>query len=262
MNREDIERFSHIFDNTTSTYKFYWMLSILDVANEGRVHGAIGFDELVARMISKAWWPLKHGFFSFGECDALIKRIDLLILCSPLNMASMEDRIRQYLINNRNAKLVQQIVKDMTKYVPYRLLYPWIGACKNSEAVAMSKSTNIRALYSIVENTIVINPCWRSFLVDYNYILKGFTLNHLYRFLERKNPDFCLPDSDELLKTANSLSCMGMDVRSDTLDGFIAADKLRRIRKISINHINFMGNIDSHGGTITGNINIIDDEKK
>ena len=33
LNDEDVKKLSQVFDNTSATYKFYWMLGLLDVVN-------------------------------------------------------------------------------------------------------------------------------------------------------------------------------------------------------------------------------------
>lgn len=205
MEAKDIAKLSQVFDNTTATYKFYWMLAILEVASEGRAHETIPFSELVARMLAKAWQPLTMGRFSFGKCDSLLKRINTVIMCSPLNIKSIEERVRCYLLNNQETELFQIVVQQLTKYVPYRFLFPWVGNCSDYDTIMLSQDISTRCFYSILGKSILINPMWRAYIINHKYILEGFTYKHLYDFLARRNPDFVLPTEESLQRTADGI---------------------------------------------------------
>lgn len=202
----DTAKLEHVFDKTTSTYKYYWMLALLDIVKQGRGHQQITFTEMVARMLGKAWQPLKYGKFSFGKCDAMIKRINRLIECSPLNSTSLEDRARLFIMNNANTRLVADIINEMTKYVPYRFLYPWLGTLSNTETAIQSQNPLKRCLYRIEGKTITINDIWIHYIVQQEAFLEGFTYDRLFRFLENRNPGFVLPVESSMVKTADG-SC-------------------------------------------------------
>lgn len=206
MKAMDVAKLEHVFDNTTSTYKFYWMLSLLDVVRECKVGKPISFTEMVARMLSKAWQPLKQGCFSFGKCDAMLKRIDAVIECSPLCITSMEDKVRCYILMNRDSEYVKRVVKEMTVYVPYRFLYPWVGNISNKDTEILSQKPENRCPYFIYGDSILINPEWIDYLREENYILEGFTYHHLALFLEHRNEGFVLPIESSILCTADGMN--------------------------------------------------------
>lgn len=193
LNYEDVKKLSKVFDNTTATYKFYWMLGILDVVNDCGAHQPITFTEMVARMLGKAWQPLLQGNFSFGKFDKLLYNINRIIMFSPLNLYSFEDRILCYMMSNPHNTIVSDIVKKLTHNVPYRFLYPWIGTCYNSMAETLSRESERRCIYSIEGDRIRINPIWIDYLIVHRNILKGFTIHKLNCFLARRNPNFMLP---------------------------------------------------------------------
>lgn len=193
LNDDDVKKLSQVFDNTSATYKFFWMLGLLDVVNNGRAHLPITFTEMVARMLGKAWQPLLHGSLSFGKCDKLLYNINRIIMFSPLNLYSFEDRILCYMMSNPHNTIVSDIVKKLTHNVPYRFLYPWIGTCYNSMAETLSRESERRCIYSIEGDRIRINPIWIDYLIVHRNILKGFTIHKLNCFLARKNPNFMLP---------------------------------------------------------------------
>lgn len=72
----EVEKISRLYDTTTTTYKFWWGLSLLDVVEQGRA--SVLINELIVMMLSKAYPPYKTFHFSFGLQDVLPARIDTL----------------------------------------------------------------------------------------------------------------------------------------------------------------------------------------
>lgn len=105
LNNDDVKKLSQIFDNTSTTYKFYWMLGLLDAVSIGKAHQPITFNEMVARMLGKAWQPLLQGRLSFGKCDNLLHHITHIIMLSPLNMDSLEDKVICYMMSNPKSSI-------------------------------------------------------------------------------------------------------------------------------------------------------------
>jgi hypothetical protein len=64
------------FNNTTSTYKFYWLLAILQEVEEN--HLVIQKRNLFARMISNAWFTVNYFHVSFGKQDLIQQTIQLV----------------------------------------------------------------------------------------------------------------------------------------------------------------------------------------
>ena len=209
LNNDDVIKLSQVFDNTSATYKFYWMLGLLDVVNNGKVHQPITFTEMVARMLGKAWQPLLQGRFSFGKCDNLLHNIKHIIMLSPLNLYSFEDKIICYMMANSRNAMVKEVVKNLTHNVPYRFLYPWIGTCNNTTAERLSRESKRRCIYSIERDTIRINPIWIDYLTIHRNILEGFTIHRLNCFLARRNPNFVLPLDRTLVQSINERAFNG-----------------------------------------------------
>ena len=184
----DIEKLRNIFLHTTTSYKFFWMLAILDFAKMKKIEKPIPYDVLTARMIAKAWKPIMQQNLFLGKQDMFLKNILEIILCSPLSKDSLEENIIQQLEKNRKNEWYRKLVKKLTIYVPERLLYPWIGTCTREEAVAMSGKAEKRSLYTLTgNNSIVINRLWREYLETNATFLEGFVYQSLYAYLEKRN---------------------------------------------------------------------------
>lgn len=61
------------FNNTSATYKFYWLLSILSELEEGNT--IIPKHRLFAGMVSSAWYTVNYFHISFGKQDQLQRAI-------------------------------------------------------------------------------------------------------------------------------------------------------------------------------------------
>lgn len=201
------EKLADIFDNTTATYKFYWMLALLDVVRNGRAHYCISFTEMVARMISKAWAPLTSGLFTFGPADKLSSRIVSLIHNSELKDCDTEERVRAYILTHAEENVVKDIVDRMTKYVPYRFLYPWLGNDNkpNRRTAQLSCEGVNNCIYSIHDKSIRINPAWIEYLTDHLDVYESFTKYNLCYYLARYN-NLLMPDEEILTTTADGFS--------------------------------------------------------
>lgn len=232
------------------------MLSLLDVVRQGRAYQAISYTEMVARMVSKAWQPLMMGNFSFGKCDALLDRVKEIIVHSPLCINSYEERVYCYIMANKDTELVKEIVMKLTKYVPARFLYPWIGTCTNSEAHVMSLVVEKRCLYSIDGKYVHLNPLWIKYLAEQNYILECFAYHNLNCFLEQRNPDFVLPMESSLMSTADGLHISYNDAyKRHFVQSSVGKTNPKRRNRTVKNVYNFYQG-SQNVGTITNQTNV------
>ena len=61
---------NRVFDNTTATYKFYWLLSILELfVKYGKTR--MNMWEISTYMVANAWYPVNYFRLSFGKSDSL-----------------------------------------------------------------------------------------------------------------------------------------------------------------------------------------------
>lgn len=72
----EVEKIASVFNKTTSSYKFWWSLSILDAIEQNR--STISINELILMMLSKAYSPYATYHFFFGLQDILPSRIEEL----------------------------------------------------------------------------------------------------------------------------------------------------------------------------------------
>lgn len=213
-NEVDYITFSRVLNDTSASYKFYWILGILDEVAKDNYE--IDFYRLACRMITYAWFPSENYKLSFGKQDSLKVIIELIKGCEdiiiPKSLKKQEELLKViYDIKNEN---IRKEILRLTDLVPYRFLSPFFRkqtsdverikrekTGKKSIRLSRVEFNNIiieesnkteEVIYSIKRNEennyIFISEKWRNYL-KYNYkILKGWIYYELVVFMQNKNP--------------------------------------------------------------------------
>lgn len=204
-NRLPIAPLAGVFNNVTNSYKFYWFLAILDTvkAHSGRT---IAIDDLLARMIANAWYPLHYFHLSFGKQDRLGQIADRLrteSISLDVN-AEPEEIIRTVHDILAIAHPLAKDIRSLGNYVPQRFLRAFFQNQTRGiddwkvndlvEALAGRHFNDLRSpcLYRFVSTTcrsIEIHPVWYEYLREHIHILEGFCLWHLINYLQKHNPN-------------------------------------------------------------------------
>lgn len=202
--RLPIEHLAASFSNVTNSYKFFWLLAILDHLKETG-ETTISIDHLVARMIAGVWYPSNYFRLSFGKQDQLGK-IVLAISAErglPANAPKAEIVSASLSYSAGNSNLANQ-VRSLAAYVPYRLLRPFFSAplrgiadTRANRLIRQMADENFAAedtpcLYRFVdggEPAIELHPQWAAYLQTNLAIVTGYCLWHLTNYLQKKNPN-------------------------------------------------------------------------
>lgn len=193
------------FSHVTNSYKFYWLLAILESVK--LLPGAvIPVDVLLARMIAAVWYPLHYFHLSLGKQDRLeavarqIKVYDSRLQANA-SQADVVDAVVTHL--STQSPLAQEI-RTIGNYVPQRFLRPFfqrelsgiedwrVNATIESLAESAFHAQVAPCLYRFVtlpERGIEIQPAWLEYLQQHLYILTGFCLWHLVNYIQKNNPN-------------------------------------------------------------------------
>ncbi len=182
-----------LFNKKSSTYKFYWFISILEIISK-KQQKQILFEEILTRMIANAWYPIHYFKLSFGQQDQMSESIKSIQRITNLPIDADKDKIQQTLLSSNN-KEVWKIINNFSLQVPYRFLSTWFKFSTNKKVIAKSNIYYEDCLYSIVENpkkAIVLNDKWWGYLIENQKILIDFCYWNLTMYLQTKNPN--VPD--------------------------------------------------------------------
>lgn len=202
----DIRRLSQVFSNTVATYKYYWFLSIIGrLCEEDRRQ--FSFYEIIAGMISEAWYPIHYFKLSFGKSDSLYEKIVEIQQLLNIPIDERQNVIREVILSRMGEVDVKKCLKVFTLNVPYWFLSPWIKAKRTKDVELASNCYCGFCPYAINAQTITVSDEWADYIRTNASVLRDFCFWGLTLFLQKRNPN--VPDiPNKLVKplSRNSLS--------------------------------------------------------
>ena len=194
-----VNLFAACFNNTSATYKYYWLLSILQEVENGS--SKISKRNLFARMISNAWYTVNYFHVSFGRQDLIQQAIEAINEIEKIPVDEKRELVFKKLSSTTNNKTVGQLW-HFNKNVPHWFLSPWFQKMDRNEIYKASQTFNGKCLYALHDDNIEINPEWKYYLISNARVLKDFCYWNLALFLQAKNPN--IPDiPNKLIKPAS-----------------------------------------------------------
>ncbi len=190
-----------VFQNTDTTYKFFWFLSVLHKAKvtHFRTDLQLEIKELAREMIAQAW-PCRRLFkLWFGHQDRLQGLIDQLAQSSGLSDNARLDEVRDAALELSEADL--SVLQD---FVPYRFLTPWlrsalVGVSDHARnqliqlLAARSANSPRPTPYSFDAvigrpKQIIVGLKWLTFLQSNHLPFRAFAQLSVARYFETRNP--------------------------------------------------------------------------
>ena len=103
----DVSTFSRLLDNTTNSYKFIFLLSLLDLLSSRffKTSSPIPLKDIAIEMLVNAWYPHSVFRLSFGSQDLVTRSLDDLNL--ELSGSSLK-------ITEGNKKILRDTIKNKT----------------------------------------------------------------------------------------------------------------------------------------------------
>jgi hypothetical protein len=191
-----IKHLAAIFTNTTNSYKYFFLFSILEIIERNSTYPLreISLDEIRIGLLATAWYP--HNFFrlSFGKQDKISDALDQI---QPL-MGQQE----YYPLPTRlKAAIRKSNCNDqLLRFVPFRLLRPFFKSELKGlpdhqidsaiRKLAGNQFENSRPFYrfSEDESAIIVHPAWHQYFQQHSRIIKAFIAWELLQYLQKHNP--------------------------------------------------------------------------
>lgn len=177
------------FNNSSTTYKFYWFLTVLRRVETGDT--TIQKRDLFTEMVSHAWYTVNYFTVSFGKQDKLQAAIEQLKALEQLTIDADRRFIFQRLAASENKQTLRQL-RYFNGEVPHRFLSPWFRAADSQAFYTASQGFDNQCLYALYADRIEINPVWVDYLKRHAGILREFCCWNLAVYLQAKNPN--VPD--------------------------------------------------------------------
>ena len=209
----DIAKLTAVFADTTNSYKFYWLLAILDGLSAGE-SDRLPLRDLSLRMVAAVWYPLDYFKLSFGKQDGFRPIADFvsqhLTVDNRPTAPSLFVQLNRALAPAALTQLHKR-VGVLLNWVPYRFIRPFFATETHrlpdqqvNARVTELASQSTRAPYHFLDDAIEVHPAWAAYLRRHGGILRGFAYWHLVRFLQKHNPNV-IGLSEKLEKPAERL---------------------------------------------------------
>ncbi len=212
----NVAAFSRLFDKTTTSYKYVFFLSLLDILRRRNfdAESPISFRELLIEILVNAWYPHTYFKLSFGTQDKIAIKLDSLALNldKPAFDESEKELLREELSKRNLDSLL--IGKDsLMRYVPFRLITPFLSQqlkaykSQNRDAVRNDHIENeiimllaeqhfdtAKPLYKLDGDSpnscksIYLSPEWTSYIRMNYSIVRGWVAWEWLQYMQSRNP--------------------------------------------------------------------------
>ena len=193
------------FNSTSATYKFYWLLAILDAIQDGQQEASK--QQLFAGMIANAWYTVNYFNVSFGQQDIIQQTVKQLKDIEGIRIDEDRSRIKAQLENSDRPD-TRKLLFHFDNQVPHWFLSPWYsGVNSKGKIYELSQADVNSPLYRLYKDRIVIGDGWFAYLSKHIRMIRDYVYWNLSLFLQTRNPN--VPDiPNKLIKPAmrNSLT--------------------------------------------------------
>lgn len=195
----DISALSRMFDKTTNSYKYIFLLSLLDILNRRFFSDSqsITFSELIVEMLANSWYPYSFFKLSFGSQDMIPSQIDKLNLDVGKIGIKGDYTGKEYL---RSLIATKELDYSLMDYVPFRIntaffrqeLRRMIDYKVNPTVIELSRlhfNTRKPLLkYGDDNRSVIVHPEWINyFKVNYR-IIRGWISWEWLQYMQKCNP--------------------------------------------------------------------------
>ncbi len=203
----DISALSRLFESTTNSYKYLYFLSLLDILKRVNfdILSPISFQDIIVEMLANAWYPHNYFKLSFGTQDHISKKLNSLELEITEPILKFRDTDKKLLRTTISEQNIDDIVKFISKYVPYRLIRPFFAEETrrfkdydvNPTIINLSKNQFDRKkpLYCFNAeeqkdcNAIILHQDWIEYLKKNYIIVRGWASWEWLKYMQQRNPN-------------------------------------------------------------------------
>lgn len=189
-----------VFRDTTSSYKFFWLLAIVDLLSE--LNRSLPAARLVKAMVIRTWATVALFRLSLGKVDRLQDCVRALQASASLPARTSAAKLSQFL----NAwPALADWVDELARFVPGRFLATWFPQAARATPYDRRGSREIAAVsdrafglansgpYRLIETPdgvlVELAPGWRDWLDTNRALVLGFAEQQLTRYLQARNPN-------------------------------------------------------------------------
>ncbi len=256
-------KLSMVFNDTSNSYKFFWLRAIIKRANSKPIDT---IENIVCDMITQTYYMVNECHLSLGPNDKLEEVTKYIFekYSIPTNIECEE-----LLIKFRNAKIfeddyVKDVINNIKTFVPFCLLSPFVPVGNDIKKYSIKNIKVFNELYEKSKNNskellpyrfgdvngiktkIILDKYFIDYIVKESKIIYDFCTYNLIDYLQRRNPNVpgiinkLLPQLDRIIDI--NIKSFYQDVididKSDMQDIYsnISLKDCVRNKELSIDH--------------------------
>lgn len=211
----NVSALSRLFQKKTNSYKYLFFISLLDILKRQQldVYSPISFREIIIEMLANAWYPYTYFKLSFGLQDKIANKLDLLNLESNDTQLIFQDPDKKNLRRRISEQSIDDIVADLSRYVPFLLIRPFFEQELKSAKSGQKKRTNPgedeqriidfsesqfdinKPLYGFDANllkdcsSVILHPSWISYIEKNYTIVYAWACWEWLKYMQQRNPN-------------------------------------------------------------------------
>jgi HNH endonuclease len=206
----DVSALSRLFLDTTTSYKFLFFISFLDILKRRQfnVLSPISFEEIIVEMLANAWYPHTYFKLSFGSQDKVAQKLDSLTLDIAEPILRFTDTDKKLLRKTIASQNLKDVISHLRKYVPFRLIIPFLE--QELEGVNRGRGNELdvvmpvvaekffesrKPLYRFDSNkynmcqSIIVHPDWSFYIENHYAIVRGWAAWGWLNYMQQRNPN-------------------------------------------------------------------------
>ncbi len=210
-NEVDVAALSRLFTETTTSYKYLFFISLLDILQRRQfeVLLPITFSELIIEMLANAWYPHTYFKLSFGTTDKIAKKLDTLDLEISEPLLKFSDTDKNLLRHKLSSQKLNDLVSYFKKYVPFRLICPFLEAELTTERVNRGRGNELELAMPTIAakyfntrqplyrfdaqdyskcQSIIVHNSWAAYIEKHYPIVRGWASWEWLNYMQKQNP--------------------------------------------------------------------------
>ncbi len=195
----DIQKLSTVFNNTSTSYKFYWFYSLLKAIEQNK--STIEMKDLFIQMVVNVWYPNHYFKINFGVQDKLGKLANEALAIEELNLqidtkaTILTQKLSDFIDKNPKHSFSKNLLK-ISDYVPFRFIRPWfaneVKGMKDGKLNRTIKSlatvgTTYKSPYYFDNDKLIFDEDWFNYFQKHLKIMQDFCLWNLLKYLQKRN---------------------------------------------------------------------------
>ena len=203
----DISAFSRLFADTTNSYKYIFLLAILDILSKRNFDNSspISFREITIEMLANAWYPNTYFNLSFGLQDQIANKLTSLNITIEPKFNDSDKKYLREEISKQNLDNLLIGNSSLMRFVPFRLIRPFLkhqlGKIEidnevNKKIVPLAKQyfDTIKPLYCFDGDYptdceyIHLHPEWVLYIKINYAIIRSWVAWEWLNYMQRRNP--------------------------------------------------------------------------